>query len=66
MLIQVFCVFQKTPGHMISFLCVNVTGADVNTTKVAYAALFQALKVTLKKPVDHDVTVKVVAKQHSY
>ncbi|XP_045527131.1 uncharacterized protein LOC123715839 [Pieris brassicae] len=56
----------RDTNQMVSFVCVNITGADLNTTQVAFASLFDQVSVDLRTAHKKDVTVHIIALEHGY
>ncbi|CAK1549501.1 unnamed protein product [Leptosia nina] len=55
----------QNKNSMISFVCVNITGADLNTTKVAFASLFRRLSIEFKN-YPQNGTARILALEHGY
>ncbi|KAL0858435.1 hypothetical protein ABMA27_012312 [Loxostege sticticalis] len=59
-------ILPKTRGQLISFVCVNLEGTPKENAVVDFKSLFHVVKVHLKEPVDHEVRIRILAKQHGY
>ncbi|XP_047522956.1 uncharacterized protein LOC125061524 [Pieris napi] len=65
-LVHLNVTLPRDKNQMVSFVCVNITGADLITTQVAFASLFHQVSVDLQTPYDEDVAVHIIALEHGY